>query len=538
MTTDIPERPFPTIGEIYRVLAGALGTKNNNRDLDRMAREGDYDHLLRNSLLDELFRDPLAKRLSPQFSEFFCNHLDHLISEYIKLVTSVGIDTLTRAESLPLLIEHFFSPLAEKFLIQVHSLFSGPVPATYFSGNDGSNAIEAVCEWLENNISSFSPFLSYQEKIQQDQYRKWKQRKELPKSTSFTVFLEEFPESPDRQRILIHLTIARAVQYFLDICSKNDLLESANITYRKSDSRGITNILAEANLNYGKKFAPIAPVAFAASDVLRRKFRKTVNTKEDSWRLLEEFEKQMIKYDPDGITGHYLAWQKAKWFVYAGQYKEALIHYKSAFDQTIYRAENLSEILKEALAVAAFKRDMVFLKQLKNQAIAFGCFNAIGERDKLSRASKRSKDNIVEDWELEQWTTHFSILFPPENCFPDCIDEKKHEVEFPFLQDFDPDSYNKKPDLKRPNRMISIDMVFGGVKRRYPQLVLYARCNQPDNVKALLDSGADVDMLSSISESALLFSLLTVVNTGDRRCFDLLKEHEHSYETMNIKTDK
>ena len=45
MTTDIPERPFPTIGEIYRVLAGALGTKNNNRDLDRMAREGDYDHL-------------------------------------------------------------------------------------------------------------------------------------------------------------------------------------------------------------------------------------------------------------------------------------------------------------------------------------------------------------------------------------------------------------------------------------------------------------------------------------------------------------
>ena len=537
MATNIPTRPYPTIGEIYRSLAVALGTKNKNRDLDRMAREGDYDHLLRSSLLDELFREPLKKRVSAQLSELICSHLDQMISEYIKVVTTVGVDALTRAESLPLLAEHFFGDFATQFLVQVNKLFGGPSLTDYLEAQEGK-AIGAVCEWLESNISSFPTFLSYQVKTQQDQYRKWKQGKELPKPTSFSVFLETFPESPDKQSILIHLTVARAVQHMLELSSENSLFEPVRPVHSKIGYKGLVNILTEANLNYGKKFAPIAPAAFAASDVLRRKYKKTASTKNDSWQLLKDFEKQMATHDPEGITGHYLVWQKAKWFVYAGQYDEAITYYKSAFGQAIYRAENLPEILKEALAVAAFKRDMVFLKQLKNQAVTFGYFSVARERDKLSRASKRSKYNVVEDWELEQWTTHFSMLFPPENCFPGCVDKRKHETEFPFLQDFDPDSYTKKPDLKRPNRIVNIGMEFGGIKRRYPQLVLYTRCNQPDNVQALLEAGADVEALSSISESALLFSLLAVVNTGDRRCFDLLKEYDHSHETMNIKTDK
>ena len=537
MVTKIPERPYPTIGEIYRVLAAAFGTKNKNRDLDRMARDGDFNHHLRKSLLDDLFREPLSKKVQPKFAELFCNHLDDLISNYVELVKSVGIDALTRAESLPHLVEHFFGRSAESFLRQIHKVFGGPAPSAYYVATDG-NALGVACIWLENNISSFAPFLGFQDKAQRDQFRKWVQGKELPKSTSFSALLAEFPESPDKQSILIHLTVGRALQHILKLSSEYGLFDLAIKRSKESSKVNIRRILNEANRDAGKRFYPIPSIASETFSMLNRKKKKKHTSKDDSWVLLTEFEKQLSLFDPEGITGHHLAWQKARWHVYSGQYKEALSHYKAAFDLTIYRAENLHEILKEALAVAAFQRDMVFLKQLKNQAIAFDIFNSIGQRDSLSKAHKKTKGNVIEDWEVEQWTIQFSMLFPPENCFPGCINEKKHKTEFPFLQEFDPDTYDKKPDLKRPNRMVSIDMKSERMKRRYPQLVLYARCNQPDNVKALLDAGADVDMLSSISESALLFSLLTAVNTGDRRCFDLLKKHKHSYETMNIKTDK
>ncbi|GAA4649622.1 hypothetical protein GCM10023116_18980 [Kistimonas scapharcae] len=97
---------------------------------------------------------------------------------------------------------------------------------------------------------------------------------------------------------------------------------------------------------------------------------------------------------------------------------------------------------------------------------------------------------------------------------------------------------NRAPDLKHPNRRINIGVQYGGVPRRPPQLVWHTQCNHPDHVQSLLEAGAKVDLLSDTSESALLFSLIEVVNHGDRRSFDLLKQHPHSHETMNMRTDK
>ena len=40
-TTATP--PYPRLGELYSALAQALDTKSNNRDVERLAREGDSD---------------------------------------------------------------------------------------------------------------------------------------------------------------------------------------------------------------------------------------------------------------------------------------------------------------------------------------------------------------------------------------------------------------------------------------------------------------------------------------------------------------
>lgn len=61
--------PYPRLGEIYRAMAVAIGTKAGNRDVDRLAREGEFDLTLLPALGDELLVGPLAKSVDPEFAD-------------------------------------------------------------------------------------------------------------------------------------------------------------------------------------------------------------------------------------------------------------------------------------------------------------------------------------------------------------------------------------------------------------------------------------------------------------------------------------
>ena len=174
-----------------------------------------------------------------------------------------------------------------------------------------------------------------------------------------------------------------------------------------------------------KKFAPLQQSVIPVFEALDRKSKKSQSAKDESWKLLEIFEKETNRLDPAGITSHVLEWQKARWYVFAGDYKAACKQYEKAFEYSLYRASNTPEILQEALAISAKERNRALLKRLKNQAIAFGYYEMPDDPDSLSQANKKSKSHIVENWEVEQWDSSFSYLFKPECCFPECIDETK-----------------------------------------------------------------------------------------------------------------
>ena len=551
MSVKIPERPYPTIGEIYRSLAVAIGTKNRNPDVDRMARDGDYDYRLREKLLQDLFYKPLVAQTEEQFASLLCQFVDHLINEYIRLVNKVALDAMTRDESLPLLIEHFFCRQAASFLVYIHQHLGGPDPVSYCS-TDNNNVMGVACLWLENNISTFSPFLTRVEKEKgkgkKDQYLRWKKGIETPKAESFSEFLRSFSNTPDKTSIKIHLTVARTIQFIFQKYPQYDLSGFIKAGTKKTGPFDLGTVLSKANLEAADKFAELKQVFVSTADALRRTIPKNTASKADSWVLIEAFEQKLSELDSKGITRHFLEWQKARWYVYAGQYKEALKQYEVAFDYTLYRAHylsqeqgadlNLHEILKEALALAAKERARPFLKRLKNQSISFGIYELPERNDKRPQANKKSKSHVVEDWEVEHWDSTFAHMFKPANCFPGCIDEEKHKIQLPFLHHVEDKHFKRAPDLTNPDRRIDVGISIGGEKRRYPQLIWHTDCNHPHHVRSLLEAGARVDQLSDTSDSALLMATIEVVNTGDQRCFDLIKQYQHKYETMNMRTDK
>ncbi len=58
------------------MLAVALGTKNSNRDVDRWAREGDFDWTLIPKLKYELVEMPLTEKIGESFASYVVAQLE------------------------------------------------------------------------------------------------------------------------------------------------------------------------------------------------------------------------------------------------------------------------------------------------------------------------------------------------------------------------------------------------------------------------------------------------------------------------------
>lgn len=118
--------PYPRLGEIYRAAAVAVDTKAGNRDVDRLAREGEFDWTLLPTLGDELLVGPLAKSVDPEFADLVAQTVAYVHASYVALVSTVPLDSLDRKEALPLLVEHYFAPHALGLVFGTKKGFGGP----------------------------------------------------------------------------------------------------------------------------------------------------------------------------------------------------------------------------------------------------------------------------------------------------------------------------------------------------------------------------------------------------------------------------
>ena len=245
-------------------------------------------------------------------------------------------------------------------------------------------------------------------------------------------------------------------------------------------------------------------------------------------------------------------------YIYEGRFNDALellkkvmpnLFYTTNVSRTAFYLKDAEKktgcsLFRVALAVGAICENKPFLKMMKTYGIIFGIF---GEPMEVLRESYnkypyvnkvyRSTDNIVEDWEIEQWANDFFNLFSEKDVKNiDSIKEKKTNVHLPLFFEWGEKPQCPTKPYNKPFRILW---------KTYPQLVWFSQMCDVDAVKFLLDAKVDVNALSSSGESALLFSIESMVyNTIPfkpdigKELFNLISSHPHDRKILLTPTNK
>lgn len=537
--------PYPSLAEAFRFLAQALDTRSvadeeATKRLDRMVAEGEYDWSLPEELLECLMRKPLEQRVDAEFAEFVAGHLKRAQTEYLCLVSRVALDALTRDEALPILAESLFSFELADFLLAMSDRFGGPSAVDLLRSDDGP--IDAMFEWIKSEARSGEEInrtlypLSGTERYKElrDQLSAWRKGAALPNLPSIVLVVSRIRDrlpglGGKCQNIHRWLVVARALAYFDRETGNRGELLSHVMRHLLSgrQSLDIGNILSLINVKAGQALGDLWPSGLLLMEGLKRTTNKPPGSQARTRDLLDQFAELRAHTDPDDRTKYLQEWMAGRWYVLSGRPNKALPFYERAVHLSAYRAgESHKAIVEETVALAAsLGSQKPLIKRLKNHAIVFGWFseNGLG-------------NEVVESWEQDALQGEFESLFPRSGCFAEA---KTSPVlgRLPMLV-ITPEEVDRHPvDLRNPDRRFTIRFA-DGQTRRCPQLAWFASHGCAEEVRKLLDHGADVNMLDSTGGSALLLSIQRAEDQGDRSTLNLLLEQPHSRNTLNHLTDK
>ena len=523
--------PYPRLGECVRALSTALDTKVGNRDVDRLAREGDLDWSLLDRVIKDLLIDGTRRILGPITCAVLEPWLQRVRDSYSRLVLDIPLDALERSQAMPVLIEEFFAPCAAQLLVQLHAQRPGPDLRRLLEVD--RTPIAAVFEWLDEKAAGpidkcLYPETTGEDKSSRDKLGKWRNGVDLPSGQSLKLLLDDLRAQP---RIREHadaagvwLLTARALAHFdqLGPAPFRPLLRS-QLQTGSPDGRArqrLQHLVAEV----GSAWPEMADLGRRLWHDLERIPPKHAGDQASAWSRIQMLERLTKEFDPDSRTAYHLAWMKGRWHALSGRYEEALPHYEQAFELACYRAgHQVKEIVEDAICIAAFLGRKVFVKQLKQVGIVLDLF--LRPRD----------DSAVEDWELEQLAQQLLVRFPPQGRFVESERDLAYSPVPGLMTISMQEMEAMKPDLANPNRVRAVR--FGNdVVRRWPQLRLFASFGRISQVKALLDAGASVDELDSSGGSTLMCAIQYAQSSGERGKMDLLLGARHQAATLNATT--
>ena len=525
------------MGEIFRTLALAFDTKASNRQADRYARDGDFDWALPDLLLDELFVQPLEQLLDTEFAHMVQEAFTTLRQDYMKLVTSVALDSLTRKEALPLLVTHFFVPHAAALLQRIKQRWGGPDLQDLLGASH--NAIASVMHWLTPGQPGQLALLAYpastgSDRTGREMVQRWLKGSQLPDATSMLLWRQALAKhAPSAIDLVPHLRrwllIARALEWAeRNAPQAGTKAELASVLRQDGATTDIAHLLSARASQIPAHWIDLRRTGLELGALLGRSTGKKPGDQPACEQLLQVFEQMLGQNDPHGCGQYALHWFRGRWHALSGESALALPHYRRAILLASYRAgPNQIEILKEALALAAREDDTKFIGQLKQQAIALGILTPpIGPAGQL-----------VEAWERVQLHAALPGLFPPSGLFSQSVASYDDQPKLPFLLFDSEQMVSRRPDLRHPNRIVKLCYAEGQT-RQYPQLQLFASFGRADAVRELLRVGADVNQLDTAGGSALLCALQYARQAGTREVLDLLLAMPHSAATLNAVTER
>lgn len=377
--------PYPRLGECYRLLANALDTKNSNREVDRLAREGDFDWQVIPDLQQRLIKAPLRDKSSEAFANYVMATVEVMHDEYIHMIKKVAVDAMTRSETLPVLIRHQYAPRAASFLLKLSDAI--PSPSLVQMLDSDRHPIDVVFDWLEEKLTVNKGQLGYvlypdstgQNKNGREDLKRWRQGIQLPSLARISLISQELREQLQSHAHLIGactewLITARALAFFEE--QATPYLDLRRTILREvlcgAPPVDLGWILSNLNIEAGNRLQAIKEAGLYLSEDLRRKAAKQPGDMTRTRAALEHFRQLLADGDTQGICTYYLEWLMGRWYVLAGQPVAALQHYERAVDLSLYRSgETQRNILKEALILAANLRKLPLYKRLKHRALVF-----------------------------------------------------------------------------------------------------------------------------------------------------------------------
>jgi hypothetical protein len=415
-----PQPPYPRLGECYRLLARALDTKSGSRQIDRLAREGDFDWQLIPQLREDFIWNPLSKRAGETFAHFIMAAVETLHEGYVRLVKTIQLDALTRSQSLPALITNLYAPYAASFLLEMRKAIPSPPIVTLLDTQ--RHAVDVVFDWLESELGIAPKQLGHclypdstgVNKNGRQDLQRWRAGTQLPSLNSISLIGRELLIHYPNRAYLINagrewLITARVLSYLAGKADTYVNLRSIILREVLSDIPNIDigTILSTLNIQAATHKRQVVESGLLLQDALKRTSEKPQGAMASTRQALNEFRQKLGAVEPDGVSTYYLEWLEGRWHVLAGQLESAKAHYESAADLALYRSgPTQKDIIREALLLAAFLGDLPLYKRLKHRALVFDFSFLPGWEEAVADAR-----------ELKLIRGNFELRFPPHGRF-------------------------------------------------------------------------------------------------------------------------
>ena len=530
--------PFPTFGEVIRQIFLAFDIKFSNKELDEAALNKFADARLIGKLIKENINDNEVKYINLRMAKFLSVATQLVIDGYLKCVAIASVDGLTRQQVMPLLMKEVFPFFSCKLMRNLLDVIGGPSVNQLVSGD--LKAVEVVVLWLEEHVEQWQPYLSGLDKLDKDKIASWKNGNNLPSLISINQLCGEPLSIEDWSQIKSLLMLARAIDYASQ-SSYGLMLKASTRDVAWSVKVDVTfeeDVFALQQQLHGK-MEPVLHKIAQIQQGLKPSGRREIDQKETYHHLLKQVREFLHETNTFGLTGYWVDWHEARWNLYSGNLIEACDFYEKAFDGCLYSSgDGQKEMIFEALVVASnlLKPNKVFLKNLKNAAITFSY-----DLSSVFDATKKYKtSNIIEDWEVELWRSHFGRMFPDAAFFDSPIEMDRNAKAGPLLMTFD-EMDAIKPDYRHVNRKIKV----GSWGKIMPQIIWFIDQEKYDIVEQLIQEGANVNVFSESGDTPLVIAL-EVLNVAafnslrsiDRRYFDLISSQPHTKAIVNKCTAK
>lgn len=529
--------PYFSIQYLLRELAKGLGTKQlAAKKIDDACKKLEINpHDLR-TLKVQLIHEPLKKYVNVYFADHMLDQIDAVLELYLNFVRNVDLDGVD-AQPAQSYINKYFLSYAVSYICREMLQAMHVTPKELAWSNQSAMSLA-----ISKNESSgdWQAYIDSCDKAQKDKLRNWCKGNdaELPDIGGIASIGKPWEQGNSWGTLKARLIVGRFWDHFFyrtQICDLN--------TIREMELDGhllqTVSFLKELQLTGAKKYEKTTYYALSLYDMLRLRTTKTLRDKKKCQDYLSKLERFQKELDNNAETTYYWHWMKARYHLHSGDIEGSLQSYQVAFEQVLYRAgENIKCIIREAMIVSCrvSRPSKVFINRLRSMAAVLG----LDILPKGTLPTNKAKPELIEDWEISAISKLFDSYFTSESFFPGADYPPFYGDRFGLWMT-DAESYQL--DIKKPNKTFKVGMD-GGLVKMMPQIVYFSMVDDIESVKRLLESGADVNKLSSANESALLFAVqklqanLAPIGSMNQELFDLIASKKHNSATLSAITPK